>query len=151
MCIRDRYTTDKSGLAAQRTKMKDPDAHIVLPETISKEPLGPVVRLGDSVWEDIVRWSLNVMSEAEEYGVNSGNADAMKTSENPAIKRLVGAEGELGAAFGLDNEWSLRIIKQVGNYGESYKRNIADTGILLDRGPNELWTKGGILYVPPAR
>ena len=147
----DTYTTDKSGLAAQRTKMKDPDAHIVLPETISKEPLGPVVRQGDSVWEDLVRWSLNVMIEAEEYGITSANADAMKTSDNPQIKRLVGAEGELGAAFGLDNEWSLRIIKQVGNYGESYKRNIADTGILPDRGPNELWTKGGILYVAPAR
>jgi len=147
----DTYTTDKSGLAAQRTKMKDPDAHIVLPETISKEPLGPVVRQGDSVWEDIVRWSLNVMIEAEEYGITSSNADAMKTSENPQIKRLVGAEGELGASLGLDNEWSLRIIKQVGNYGESYKRNIADTGILPTRGPNELWTKGGILYVPPAR
>ena len=147
----DTYTTDKSGLAAQRTKMKDPDAHIVLPETISKEPLGPVVRQGDSVWEDLVRWSLNVMIEAEEYGITSSNADSMKTSDNPQIKRLVGAEGELGAAFGLDNEWSLRIIKQVGNYGESYKRNIADTGILPDRGPNELWTKGGILYVAPAR
>ena len=147
----DTYTTDKSGLAAQRTKMKNPDEHIVLPETISKEPLGPVVRQGDSVWEDIVRWSLNVMIEAEEYGITSSNADSMKTSDNPAIKRLVGAEGELGAAFGLDNDWSLRIIKQVGNYGESYKRNIADTGILPDRGPNQLWTKGGILYVPPAR
>ena len=147
----DTYTTDKSGLAAQRTKMSNPDDHMVLPETISKEPLGPVVRQGDSVWEDIVRWSLNVMIEAEEYGVNSGNADSMKSSENPAIKRLVGAEGELGAAFGLDNEWSLRIIKQVGNYGESYKKHIADTGILPNRGPNELWTKGGILFVPPAR
>ena len=131
--------------------MKDPDAHIVLPETISKEPLGPVVRQGDSVWEDIVRWSLNVMIEAEEYGITSSNADAMINSENPAIKRLVGAEGELGAAFGLDNDWSLRIIKQVGIYGESYKRNISDTGILPDRGPNQLWTKGGILYVAPAR
>ena len=147
----DTYTTDKSGLAAQRTKMKDPNAHIVLPETISKEPLGPVVRQGDAVWEDLVRWSLYVMIEAEEYGITSANADSMKTSENPQIKRLVGAEGELGAAFGLDNEWSLRIIKQVGNYGESYKRNIADTGILPDRGPNQLWTKGGILYVAPAR
>ena len=147
----DTYTTDKSGLAAQRTKMTNPDDHIVLPETISKEPLGPVVRQGDSVWEDIVRWSLNTMIEAEEYGVTSANADAMKTSDNPQIKRLVGAEGEMGAAFGLDNEWNLRIIKQVGNYGESYKRNIADTGILPDRGPNELWTKGGILYVPPSR
>ena len=147
----DTYTTDKSGLAAQRTKMANPDDHIVLPETISKEPLGPVVRQGDAVWEDIVRWSLNAMIEAEEYGINSANADMMKTSENPQIKRLVGSEGELGAAFGLDNDWSLRIIKQVGNYGESYKRNIADTGILPDRGPNQIWTKGGLLYVPPAR
>jgi general L-amino acid transport system substrate-binding protein len=147
----DTYTTDKSGLAAQRTKMTNPDDHVVLPETISKEPLGPVVRQGDAVWEDIVRWSLNVMIEAEEYGINSANADMMKTSENPQIKRLVGSEGEMGAAFGLDNDWSLRIIKQVGNYGESYKRNIADTGILPDRGPNQIWTKGGLLYVPPAR
>ena len=147
----DTYTTDKSGLAAQRTKMTNPDDHIVLPETISKEPLGPVVRQGDAVWEDIVRWSLNVMIEAEEYGITSSNADMMKTSDNPQIKRLVGSEGEMGAAFGLDNDWSLRIIKQVGNYGGSYKRNIADTGILPDRGPNQLWTKGGILYVPPAR
>ena len=147
----DTYTTDKSGLAAQRTKMTNPDDHIVLPETISKEPLGPVVRQGDAVWEDIVRWSLNVMIEAEEYGITSSNADSMKSSDNPQIKRLVGSEGELGAAFGLDNDWSLRIIKQVGNYGESYKRNIADTGILPDRGPNQIWTKGGLLYVPPAR
>ena len=147
----DTYTTDKSGLAAQRTKLSAPDDHIVLPETISKEPLGPVVRQGDPVWEDIVRWSLNTMIEAEEYGINSSNASSLKDSENPQIKRLVGSEGELGAAFGLDNEWSLRIIEQVGNYGESYKKHIADTGILPDRGPNELWTKGGILYVPPAR
>jgi general L-amino acid transport system substrate-binding protein len=147
----DTYTTDKSGLAAQRTKLQDPDAHVVLPETISKEPLGPVVRQGDSVWEDLARWALIVMIEAEEYGITSANADSMKTSDNPQIKRLVGAEGDLGAAFGLDNEWSLRIIKQVGNYGESYKRNLADTGILPDRGPNELWTKGGILYVAPVR
>ena len=147
----DTYTTDKSGLAAQRTKMKNPDEHIVLPETISKEPLGPAVRHGDQVWEDIVRWSLFAMIEAEEYGITSANADSMTTSDNPAIKRLVGAEGELGALLGIGNDWSLNIIKQVGNYGESYKRNIADTGILPDRGPNALWTKGGILYVAPAR
>ena len=147
----DTYTTDKSGLAAQRTKMTNPDDHLVLPETISKEPLGPVVRQGDAVWEDIVRWSLNVMIEAEEYGISSSNADMMKTSENPAVKRLVGTEGELGSYLGLDQDWSLRIIKQVGNYGESYKRNIADTGILPDRGPNNIWTKGGLLYTPPAR
>jgi len=142
----DTYTTDKSGLAAQRTKMTNPDDHIVLPETISKEPLGPVVRQGDAVWEDIVRWSLNVMIEAEEYGISSSNADAMKTSENPAVKRLVGTEGELGSYLGLDQDWSLRIIKQVGNYGESYKRNIADTGILPDRGPNNIWTQGGLKH-----
>ncbi len=147
----DTYTTDKSGLAAQRTKMTNPDDHLVLPETISKEPLGPVVRQGDAVWEDIVRWSLNVMIEAEEYGISSSNADMMKTSENPAVKRLVGTEGELGSYLGLDQDWSLRIIKQVGNYGESYKRNIADTGILPDRGPNNIWTQGGLLYTPPNR
>ena len=147
----DTYTTDKSGLAAQRTKMKNPDEHIVLPETISKEPLGPAVRHGDQVWEDIVRWSLFAMIEAEEYGITSANADSMKSSENPAIKRLVGAEGELGALLGIGNDWSLNIIKQVGNYGESYKRNIADTAILPARGPNALWTNGGILYVAPAR
>ena len=148
----DTYTTDKSGLAAQRTKLTKPDDHVVLPETISKEPLGPVVRQGDAKWEDVVRWSLNVWIEAEEYGVNSGNIDAMKDSKNPAIQRIVGAEGtKNGEALGLDNQWSYRIIKQVGNYGESYKRNIADTGILPDRGPNQLWTKGGILYVPPVR
>ena len=147
----DTYTTDKSGLAAQRTKMTNPDDHLVLPETISKEPLGPVVRQGDAVWEDIVRWSLNVMIEAEEYGITSANASMMKTSENPAIKRLVGSEGELGSYLGLDQDWSLNIITQVGNYGESYKRNIADTGILPDRGPNNIWTQGGLLYTPPAR
>ena len=93
-----------------------------------------------------------VWIEAEEYGVNSGNIDSLKDSPNPAIQRIVGAEGtKNGEALGLDNQWSYRIIKQVGNYGESYKRNIGDTGILPDRGPNQLWTKGGILYVPPVR
>ena len=148
----DTYTTDKSALAAQSTKMKDPTEHVVLPETISKEPLGPVVRQGDSKWEDIVRWSLNVFIEAEEYGVNSGNIDSMQESKNPAIQRIVGAEGtKNGEALGLDQKWSYRIIKQVGNYGESYKRNLADTKIMPERGPNQLWTKGGILYVPPVR
>ena len=148
----DAYTTDKSGLAAQRTALANPDDHIILPETISKEPLGPVVRQGDAVWEDIVRWSLNVMIEAEEYGITSENADSLKTSDNPSIKKILGVEDAMGEKLGLDNEWGLRIIKQVGNYGESYKRNIQDTGILPGgRGPNALWTKGGILYVPPLR
>jgi len=148
----DTYTTDKSGLAAQRTKLSDPSAHVVLPETISKEPLGPVTREGDENWSDIVRWSLNVMIEAEELGITSSNADAMKTSENPAIKRLVGSEGETGAALALDQEWSLRIIKQVGNYGESYERNVGpDTPVGLSRGPNAQWINGGILYANPTR
>ena len=148
----DAYTTDKSGLAAQRTVLANPDDHVILPETISKEPLGPVVRQGDAVWEDIVRWSLNVMIEAEEYGITSANADSLKTSPNPSIKKILGVEDGMGEKLGLDNDWGLRIIKQVGNYGESYKRNIQDTGILPgERGPNALWTQGGILYVPPLR
>ena len=148
----DTYTTDKSGLASQRTKLTAPDDHIVLPETISKEPLGPVVREGDATWADVVRWSLNVWIEAEEYGVNSENIDSMMDSKNPAIQRIVGAEGtKNGAALNLDQKWSYNLIKQVGNYAESYKRNLADTGIMPDRGPNALWTNGGILYVPPVR
>jgi len=148
----DVHTTDKSGLAAQRTKLAQPNDHMVLGETISKEPLGPVTREGDENWSDIVRWSLNVMIEAEELGITSANADAMKTSENPAIKRLVGSEGETGAALALDQEWSLRIIKQVGNYGESYERNVGpDTPVGLSRGPNAQWINGGILYANPTR
>ena len=148
----DVYTTDKSALAAQRTKLSDPDAHLVLPETISKEPLGPVTREGDENWSDIVRWSLNVMIEAEELGITASNADAMKVSENPAIKRLVGSEGETGVALALDQEWSLRIIKQVGNYGESYERNVGpDTPVGLTRGPNAQWINGGLLYANPTR
>ena len=147
----DVLTTDASGLYSMRAGANDPSEHVVLPEIISKEPLGPVVRQGDDQWFNIVRWSLNVMIEAEEYGISSSNADAMKVSENPAVKRLVGTEGELGSYLGLDQDWSLRIIKQVGYYGESYKRNIADTGILPDRGPNNIWTQGGLLYTPPAR
>ena len=148
----DAYTTDKSGLAAQRTVLPNPDAHIVLPETISKEPLGPVVRQGDPIWEDIVRWSLNVMIEAEEYGVNSGNADSLKSSDNPAHKKILGVEDDMGVKLGLDNDWGYRIITQVGNYGEVYKKHLQDTGILPgNRGANELWTNGGIIYVPPLR
>jgi general L-amino acid transport system substrate-binding protein len=151
----DTYTTDKSGLAAQRTKMKNPDEHVVLPETISKEPLGPVVREGDSAWEDVVRWSLNVMIEAEEYGVTSKNIDNMMSTENPAIQRIIGAEGsKTGAGLGLDNKWSYRIIKQVGNYGEIYEKHVgANTPIALPRkgSANASWRNGGALYAPPVR
>ena len=115
--------------------MKNPDEHVVLPETISKEPLGPVVREGDSAWEDVVRWSLNVMIEAEEYGVTSKNIDNMMNTENPAIQRIIGGEGsKTGAGLGLDNKWSYRIIKQVGNYGEIYEKHVgANTPIALPR------------------
>jgi general L-amino acid transport system substrate-binding protein len=148
----DAYTTDKSGLAAQRTALPSPDDHVVLPETISKEPLGPVVRQGDAIWEDIVRWSLNVMIEAEEYGVTSKNADSLKSSDNPAHKKILGVEDDMGLKLGLDNDWGYRIITQVGNYGEVYKRHLQDSGILPGgRGDNELWTNGGVLYVPPLR
>jgi len=149
----DVYTTDRSGLAAQRLKLKDPNAHMILPETISKEPLGPVVRHGDDQWFDIVKWSLYAMIEAEEYGVSSQNADDMKAnSDNPVVKRILGVEGEMGSNLGLSNDWAYNIIKQVGNYGESFDRHVGpDTAIALDRGLNAQWTEGGILYAMPVR
>jgi len=148
----DVYTTDQSGLAAQRLKLKDPDAHIVLPEVISKEPLGPVVRHGDDKWFDIVKWSLYAMIEAEEYGITSANADEMRDSKNPAVKRLLGTEGELGGNLGLPNEWSYNIIKQVGNYGEMFERHVGpNTPLQLPRGVNAGWKDGGLMYAMPAR
>ena len=148
----DVYTTDRSGLAAQRSLLKKPDDHMVLPEVISKEPLGPLVRHGDDQWADIARWTLNAMITAEELGVTSKNADSMKGSKNPEVKRLLGAEGELGKQLGLDAGWAYNIVSKVGNYAEVYDRNIGpDTPIKLDRGVNALWTKGGILYSPPFR
>jgi len=141
----DTYVTDRTGLMAQRTKMQNPDEHLILPEIISKEPLGPIVREFNPYWEDVVRWSLNTMIVAEEHGVTSANVDAMKNSENPKIKRLLGIEGMHGEDLHLDREWSYRIIKQVGNYGESYERNL---GYLLpERGPNNLWKNGGFIFV----
>ncbi len=149
----DVYTTDRSGLAAQRLKLKNPDAHVVLPETISKEPLGPVVRHGDNKWGDVVRWSLYAMLEAEEYGVNSKNAAELRAnSTNPVIKRLLGVEGELGKSLGLPNDWAYNIIKQVGNYAEIYDRNVGPkTPLKLARGVNALWKNGGIQYPMPVR
>jgi general L-amino acid transport system substrate-binding protein len=149
----DVYTTDRSGLAAQRVKLKDPKAHVVLPETISKEPLGPVVRHGDNQWGDIVRWSLIAMIQAEEMGLSSKNVDDMrKSSTDPAVKRVLGTEGDVGKVLGLSNDWSYNIIKQVGNYGEVYARHVGpDTAIGLARGPNELWNKGGLMYPLPIR
>jgi general L-amino acid transport system substrate-binding protein len=149
----DVYTTDRSGLAAQRLKLADPGAHIVLPETISKEPLGPVVRHGDNKWGDVVRWTLYAMLEAEEYGVNSGNAAALKAdTKNPVIMRLLGVEGGLGESLGLSNDWAYNIISQVGNYAEIYDANVGpDTPLKLERGVNALWKDGGLQYPMPVR
>ncbi len=149
----DVYTTDASGLAATRSSLEDPSAHVLMPEIISKEPLGPLVRHGDSEWADIVRWTLNAMITAEELGVNSENVDSMATgTDNPEINRLLGSEGDLGAMIGLDKAWAWRAIKMVGNYGEVFDTYIgADTPIGLERGLNALWTQGGILYSPPFR
>ncbi len=149
----DAFTTDRSGLAAERVKLKKPHDHMILPEIISKEPLGPLVRHGDNQWGDIVRWSLNALIIAEEKGVTSKNVDEMKAkSADPQIKRLLGIEGDLGRKLELPNSWAYAIIKQVGNYGEVYNRNVGpDTPLKLERGLNQLWTKGGILYAPPMR
>ena len=145
----DVYTTDRSGLAAQRTKMKNPDEHVVLPEVISKEPLGPVVRHGDDQWFDIVKWSLFAMINAEEMGLTSKNIDQYLDSKNPAIQRFVGTSGDLGKMLGLDDRWAYNIVKQVGNYGESFDANLKPLG--FERGLNALWTHGGIMYAPPIR
>jgi len=146
------YTTDKSGIAANRTKTKNPADHIILPETISKEPLGPVVRGNDENWANIARWTLNVMIEAEEYNVTKTNIDSLKSSTDPVIKRLLGLEGDLGKSLNLDNSWSYNIVKMVGNYGESYEANVGTkTPVNLPRALNASWRKGGILYAPPVR
>jgi len=148
----DVYTTDQSGLAAQRIKLKEPNAHTILPEVISKEPLGPVVRHGDDQWLDIVKWSLYAMVQAEEFGLSSSNVDKMKGSNNPGIKRLLGIEGDMGKNLGLPLEWAYNIVKQVGNYGESFEKHVGlKTTLQLPRGVNNLWTKGGLMYPMPIR
>jgi general L-amino acid transport system substrate-binding protein len=146
----DVYTTDVSGLVAVRaSRAPNPADHVILPEVISKEPLGPVVRHGDDKWFDVVKWSLFAMLEAEELGLSSANIDQQKGSSNPSIQRFVGASGELGKGLGLDNKWAYRVVKQVGNYGESFARNLKPLG--FDRGLNNLWTQGGLMYAPPIR
>jgi general L-amino acid transport system substrate-binding protein len=148
----DVYTTDRSGLAAQRTKLSKPDDHVVLPEIISKEPLGPLVRHGDNQWGDVARWTLNCMINAEEMGVSSANVAEMASSDNPGIKRLLGTEGDLGGKIGLENGFCANVVASVGNYAESYNRNVGpDTPLKLDRGVNALWSDGGILYAAPQR
>lgn len=149
----DVYTTDASGLAATRATFEDPSAHVILPEIISKEPLGPLVRHGDNEWGDITRWTLNALIAAEEYGVTSANIDELaQGTDNPEINRLLGSEGELGAVLRLDNDWAMRAIKAGGNYGELFERHIGEsTPIGLARGLNAQWTEGGLIYAPPFR
>jgi general L-amino acid transport system substrate-binding protein len=148
----DAYTTDSSGLYAQRIKLADPDANVVLPEVISKEPLGPVVRQGDEQWANLVQWTLFAWLNAEELGIKQGNVDQMLGSANPEVRRLLGVEGDFGRGIGLDNDWAYAIVKNVGNYGESFERNLGKGSRLkIARGLNRLWTDGGLHYAPPIR
>jgi general L-amino acid transport system substrate-binding protein len=149
----DVLTSDQSQLYGLRTHLAKPEEAVVLPEVISKEPLGPVVRQGDDAWFNIVKWTLNAMIEAEELGVTQANVDEMKAnSKNPGVRRLLGLEGIAGKGLGLNNDWAYQIIKQVGNYGEIFERNVgAGSPLKIDRGLNALWSKGGIMYAPPVR
>jgi len=146
----DVYTTDISGLAATRRKAQNPNDYVILPEAISKEPLGPMVRRGDWEFFTIVKWTLFGLLEAEEYGVTAANVDKMVAeSKDPAILRLVGKTGDAGKGMGMDNDWLVKIVKAVGNYGEMYQRNIGPIGIA--RGVNAQWRDGGLMYAPPIR
>ncbi len=150
----DVFTTDASGLAATRATFEDPDAHVLLPEIVSKEPLGPLVRHGDDQWGDIVRWTLNALVTAEELGVTSANIKEMsaEAGNNPEINRLLGTEGNLGEQLGLSADWAMQAIIAGGNYGEIFARNIGEsTPIGLARGLNAQWTDGGLIYSPPFR
>jgi len=148
----DVLTSDQSQLYAIRIGLKDPSSAIVLPEVISKEPLGPVVRQGDDEWFNIVKWSMNALIEAEFLGVTSANADEMKASGKPGQKRLLGSEGDAGEKLGLSADWAYNIVKQVGNYGEMFDRNVGkDSPLEISRGLNAQWNNGGILYSPPIR
>jgi general L-amino acid transport system substrate-binding protein len=148
----DSFTTDSSGLYAERLRLTDPDENIVLPEIISKEPLTSAVRQGDDQWLNVVRWTHYAMINAEELGVTSKNVDEMMKSENPDIRRLLGVEGDVGKGFGLPNDWAYKIIKTVGNYGEVFDKNVGEGSKLkIKRGLNALWSKGGLQYAPPVR
>jgi general L-amino acid transport system substrate-binding protein len=149
----DAYTTDASGLAATRaSKAAKPDDYVLLPEIISKEPLGPAVQHGDDQWADLIRWTFNALVEAEEYGITAAKVEEMKKSDNPGIKRLLGVTPGLGKNLGVSEDWAANAIKAVGNYGEMYERNVGKGSKLkLDRGLNALWNAGGIMYSPPVR
>jgi len=149
----DVLTTDASGLYSTRAaNAPNPDDYVILPEIISKEPLGPLVRHGDNQFADIVRWTLFAQIEAEEYGITSKNVDEMMKSDNPAIKRILGVTPGMGKALGVDEKWVYNIIKQVGNYGEMFDRNVGmGSPLKIARGQNALWTQGGLQYAPPIR
>lgn len=148
----DAYTTDASGLYAEKLKLKNPNDHLILPEIISKEPLGPAVNHGDQQWADLVRWTFFALVNAEELGVTSKNVDQMLKSPNPEIRRLLGVEGAFGEGLGLTKDWVVRLVKRVGNYGEIFERNVGQGSQLkIKRGLNALWNKGGVMYAPPVR
>ncbi|SON55338.1 General L-amino acid-binding periplasmic protein AapJ precursor [Hartmannibacter diazotrophicus] len=148
----DVYTTDSSGLYAIRLTMSNPDNHMVLPEIISKEPLGPSVRQGDEQWFAIAKWVYYALLNAEEMGITQANVEEMKSSENPNVKRLLGVDGNFGESIGLDADWAVKVIKGVGNYGEIFERNVGkNTPLGIARGLNALWTEGGLQYAPPIR
>ena len=148
------YTTDASGLASTRTKeAKDPKEHVILPDLISKEPLGPVVRRGDDEWFAIAKWVIYGLLEAEEYGIKQTNVDELKkSSQDPVVQRVLGTSEDTGKLLGLDKDWMVRAIKSVGNYGEIFERNVGPkTALNLPRGANALWNEGGLMYAPPVR
>jgi general L-amino acid transport system substrate-binding protein len=154
----DVFTTDQSGLYAERLKFQNPDEHVVLPEIISKEPLGPVVRQGDDAWFNVVKWTYFALVNAEELGIDSKNVDQMMSSPNPEIKRLLGVKNDdgspagFGTGIGLSEEWAVQIIKGTGNYGEIFERNVGlNTNLKIARGKNALWKDGGLQYAPPIR
>ena len=148
----DAFTTDASGLYAERLKLTNAAEHVVLPEIISKEPLGPAVRQDDVTWFNIVRWTHFAVINAEELGVTRANADEQRKSRNPEIRRLLGVEGDFGKSLGLSQDWAYRIIKTTGNYGEIFDRNVgAGSRLKIERGYNRLWSKGGLQYAPPVR
>lgn len=148
----DVFTTDQSGLYANRLKLANPNDHMVLPEIISKEPLGPMVRHGDDQWFDLVKWTLFAMVTAEELGITSKNVDEKAKMENPELKRVLGSDGNFGEQLGVTKDWVIRIVKAVGNYGEVFDRNVgAGSPLAISRGLNNLWNKGGLQYAPPIR
>lgn len=146
----DAYSTDASGLASVRASLKNPDDHIILPEIISKEPLGPLVRHGDSAWGDIVRWTLFALITAEEKNLTKANVKSQAKTTDPEVQRLLGLTGSIGDDMGLDKDWAVRAIAAVGNYGEIFEKNVGkSTPLKLERGLNQLWSKGGLMYAPP--